>query len=397
MITLIVLIILFVVIGGGMWGWPLLAGILGISSVTDKAGALRHIRQLMQTYEITPDEVESAFNVPLVSTNNRSRRSKNDIAKTLFSYLGAIFIIAGISTYIGMFWSSMSSLMRISVTLGVGYILFVVLISALYEKKFPRAILPLTLASVFMMVGGWLVLLNELYPNADNWRASTLFICATMTVHWGALFSKYQRTAFAFISLFFMYGFMQVGLDMLGIPSSYIAIILGSSLFLVGTALVKTPTRVLAEPALLIGAIWLYAGLFDLVASFSNAEWASLVVGVCVITTAYGLHREDRYPRLIGLGYLLGSAMLYAGLFELVENTSIELIYLAVTASLLYVCVALQSRALLLTTVLAMLSYIGYFSAKHFVDSLGWPITLVLMGIAFLGVGTMALKLKRHI
>jgi hypothetical protein len=75
----------------------------------------------------------------------------------------------------------------------------------------------------------------------------------------------------------------------------------------------------------------------------------------------------------------------------------VELLYFAATASMLYVCVVLQSRALLFTTVLAMLGFIGYFSAKHFANSLGWPITLVLMGVAFLGVGTVALKVKRQI
>jgi archaellum biogenesis protein FlaJ (TadC family) len=57
----------------------------------------------------------------------------------------------------------------------------------------------------------------------------------------------------------------------------------------------------------------------------------------------------------------------------------------------------LQSRALLLTTVIAMLGFIGYFSAEYFANSLGWPVTLVLMGVAFLGVGTIAIKVKRHI
>ena len=89
--------------------------------------------------------------------------------------------------------------------------------------------------------------------------------------------------------------------------------------------------------------------------------------------------------------------MLYAGLFDLVENTPIELLFLAVTAAILYACVVLQSRAMLLTTVLAMLSFIGYFSAKHFVDSLGWPITLVITGVIFLGVGMIAMRVKRAI
>jgi hypothetical protein len=79
-----------------------------------------------------------------------------------------------------------------------------------------------------------------------------------------------------------------------------------------------------------------------------------------------------------------------------VENTFLELLYLAVTASILYACLVLQSRAVLLTTVLAMLSFIGYYSAEHFANSLGWPITLVLMGIAFLAVGTVAIRVKRR-
>ena len=89
--------------------------------------------------------------------------------------------------------------------------------------------------------------------------------------------------------------------------------------------------------------------------------------------------------------------MFYSGLFDLVQDTPIELLYLAVTAAILYACVVLQSRTLLLTTVIAMLAFIGYYSAEHFANSLGWPVTLVLMGVAFLGVGTIAIKVKRRI
>ncbi|HNP65119.1 MAG TPA: hypothetical protein PKH39_14375, partial [Woeseiaceae bacterium] len=155
MIGLLVLIVIIVLIGGGMWVWPFLAGILGISSVADKPGALRHIRQLMVTYDISPGEVETTFLAPAAADAAATKRDKGDIAKTLFVYLGAIFILAGIGTYIGMFWGSMSSAMRIFVTLGIGYILLIVLVSALHENKYPRAVGALTFAMVFMMVSGW--------------------------------------------------------------------------------------------------------------------------------------------------------------------------------------------------------------------------------------------------
>jgi hypothetical protein len=397
MISLLFLIVILLLVGGGIWGWPLLAGILGLSTVTDKSGALKHISQLMKTYEITLAEVETAFNSPASTSSASSGRSKSEVAKTLFTYLGAIFIVAGISTYIGMFWNSMGSAMRIVVTLGVGYLLLIVLLSALHEKKFPRLILPLSIACVFMMTGGWFVFIHELFPQGDNWRIATLFVFGVMTLHQGLLFLKYRLTVLAFTALFFVYGFMHVGLDMLAMPITYIAIVLGASVFLVGVALEKTPHRVLAEPALLIGICWLNGGLFDEMALFTSANWASLVTGVCVMLTAYGLQKAGQYHRLTGLCYLIGSILFYSGLFDLVQDTPVELLYLAVTAAILYGCVVLQSRTLLLTTVIAMLAFIGYFSAEHFANSLGWPVTLVLMGVAFLGVGTMAIRVKRRI
>ncbi|MDE2118067.1 MAG: DUF2157 domain-containing protein [Betaproteobacteria bacterium] len=397
MIWLLLLIVIFVLIGGGWWGWPLLAGILGASGVTDKASALESIARLMRNYDITPAEVEAAFHAPAALRPEQARRSRGDIAKTLFIYLGSIFILAGISTYIGTFWVSMGSVMRVLVTLGVGYLLLIVLVSALYENKYPKLILPLALASVFMMTGGWFVLIHEVYPHGKNWRAAVLFVFGVMALHQGALFGKYRLTVLAFTALFFVYGFMQVGLDLLNVPMAYIAIVLGASLFLVATALEDTAHRVLAAPALLIAICWMNGGLFDRIAMSASADWAGLLTGICVISAAYGLQKAGRYPGLAGLGYFVGSIMAYSGLFDLVHNTPVELVYLAITASMLYACVVLQSRALLFTTVIAMLGFIGFYTAKHFANSLGWPVTLVLMGVAFLGVGTIAIKVRRHI
>ena len=397
MMWLLILIVLFVLIGGGWWGWPLLAGILGASTVTDKSSALESIAQLMRNYDITSAEVDAAFHAPAASRPEPARRSRGDIAKALFIYLGAIFILAGISTYIGTFWQSMGSAMRVLVTLGVGYILLIVLLSALHEKKYPKLILPLVFASVFMMTGGWFVLIHEVFPHGDNWRAAVLFVFGVMALHQGVLFGKYRLTVLAFTALFFVYGFMQVGLDLLDVPMAYIAIVLGASLFLVATALEDTAHRLLAAPALLIAICWMNSGLFDRIAMTTSANWASLLTGMCVISTAYGLHKTGRHSGLAGLGYFIGAVMAYSGLFDLVHNTFFELIYLAITASMLYACVVLQSRALLFTTVVAMLGFIGYYSAQHFANSLGWPVTLVLMGVAFLAVGTVAIKVRRQI
>lgn len=396
MSAIILLVVLLFVIGGLWWGWPLAAALLGVKGVNDKAGALTRIADLMRTYDITPAEVSAVLRDPTLIPAAPARRSSGEIAKTLFIYLGAIFILAGISTYIGMFWNRMGSVMRIVVTLGVGYALLIVLISALHEKKFPKLILPLCLATVIMLTSGWFVFIHEMFPRGDNWRLAALSVFGVMALHQGALFRKYDLTVLAFTALLFVYAFLQVGLDMLNVPAGFSAIILGASLFLVATELEKSPHRSLAEFAFLIGLCWFNAGLFDRVAYASAVDWAALLTGICAVSAAYGLHAGGRQPRLAGLGYLIGSAMAYTGLFDLVQKTPVELLYFAVTLSMLYVCVLLQSRALLLTTVIAMLGYIGYFTARHFVDSLGWPISLVLMGVAFMGVSTLAMRVKRQ-
>ena len=83
------------------------------------------------------------------------------------------------------------------------------------------------------MKNKFLVFIDEVFPGSDNWRNVVLFVSGTMAVHMGVLFGKYQRTLFAVFGLFFVYGFMQVGLDMLGMSYAHIAIVLGASLFLV--------------------------------------------------------------------------------------------------------------------------------------------------------------------
>jgi hypothetical protein len=395
-IWLLALIVVLLLIGGGAWGWPLVAGLLGATGVRDKPSALQSIVRFMRDYEITPAEVEAAFRAP-AAAQTPAARSAGSIARTLFTYLGAIFIVAGISVYVGTFWDTMGSVMRVSVTLGVGYILLIVLVSALHEQKYPRLVLPLAIASAFVMTGGWFVLIHEVFPQGNNWRAAALAVFGVMAVHQGALFGRYRLTVLAFTTLFFVYAFMQVGLDLLDVPVDYIAIVLGASLFLVATALEETPHRRLSGAALFIAICWLNAGLFDRVATAESPSWAGLVVGLGVMSTGYGLQRSETHARLAGLGYFVGSIMAYGGLFDLVHDSSIELIYLAATASMLYACVVLQSRALLVTTVVAMLGFIGYYTGKHFANSLGWPVTLVLMGVAFLGVGALALKVRRRI
>lgn len=129
---------------------------------------------------------------------------------------------------------------------------------------------------------------------------------------------------------------------MLDVSPGFSAIILGGSLFLVATELEKSPHRSLSEFAFLIALCWLNAGIFDRVAIASAPNWAVLLTGMSIISAAYGLEKGRRQDRLAGLGMLIGSAMAYTGLFDLVYKTAVEPAFFAVTASMLYACILLD-------------------------------------------------------
>ena len=41
-------------------------------------------------------------------------------------------------------------------------------------------------------------------------------------------------------------------------------------------------------------------------------------------------------------------------------------------------------------------NYVGYFSGRHFADSVGWPLLLILLGGLMMGVGTAAVRIHRR-
>jgi hypothetical protein len=53
-----------------------------------------------------------------------------------------------------------------------------------------------------------------------------------------------------------------------------------------------------------------------------------------------------------------------------------------------------RSRVLLGVGTLAMLIYIGYYTAEHFANTLGWPIALVFIGIALIALSSLAVRLN---
>jgi hypothetical protein len=90
----------------------------------------------------------------------------------------------------------------------------------------------------------------------------------------------------------------------------------------------------------------------------------------------------------------VGSVTVLWSVFDAVKNTPLEVMHLGVSALIIFLSTYVRSRVLILTGTVSMLSYISYYTAEHFANTVGWPITLVIIGIALIFISSLAIRLN---
>ena len=83
------------------------------------------------------------------------------------------------------------------------------------------------------------------------------------------------------------------------------------------------------------------------------------------------------------------------GLFSLIEGSLLEIFFLGAACGLVFLSTWVKSRGLLLVGTVAILGYIGYYTAEHFTDVIGWPIALILFGLLLIGLSAVAFRINR--
>ncbi len=302
-----------------------------------KEDALQDIVALARHNQITAEEIARALSMP---QSEQTKQQSSGVLSKLFSYIGGIFVFAGIGVFISMYWDDFGSAARVLVTLGTGFVTFVMGLVCLYDKRYEKAATPLFLIAALLQPTGIMVMLQE-YSNGGDVRHGILFMAAYMLIQQGATFWAKGRAVLAF-------------------------------------------------SAILFGMIF-FAYLFDIWGF--DEDLIGIVIGVSLICIAYALQRS-RYLAIAPFWYFVGAVVLLCAVFDAVKNTPLELAYLGVTAGIIFLSTYVRSRTLLLVGTLAMLLYIGYFTAKHFANTLGWPIALVVIGVALIGVSTLAVRLN---
>ncbi len=301
-----------------------------------KEDALQEIVALARHHQITLDEITQALQISKHPTD----KPPASVLSKLFGYIGGIFVFAGVAVFISMYWDDFGSAARVIATLGTGLIAFLMGLLCLTDEKYERAATPLFLMSSVLQPTGILVMLRE-YSAGGDARYGLLFMAAYMLIQQGCTFWEKGRTVLAF-------------------------------------------------SAILFGSVF-FANLFDILDI--NEKRIGIVIGTSLLFIAYALN-QSRYSAIAAFWYFIGAVLLLWSVFEVVENSVLEPLYLGLCALIIFISTTVRSRTLLLVGTLSMLCYIGYYTAKHFANMVGWPIALVMIGVALIGLSSIAVKLN---
>jgi hypothetical protein len=306
--------------------------------VDDRARALAEIVALARQHALSAREVTEALGD--ASAGTPAARGSGILVRVL-GFIGGTFVFAGVGVFVALQWESMNSAARVVITLGSGLAAFVMAVLASRDGRYEKAATPLFLMAAALQPTGMLVLFDE-FGSGGDWRWASLLTCGAMALQFAATFSVLRRSTLLFMTVFFAFLFFWTMFDMLDVDGDFVALVLGASLVFTAVGVDRTPHRVVTP-------VW----------------------------------------------YLFGAVGVLYGIFDLVENTPLELLFLLAAAGFVYLSVALHSRTLLFVATAGILSYTAWFTGEYFADSVGWPIALIIFGLFLIGLSALALRIDR--
>lgn len=314
-----------------------------------KEELLQELTVKLSTGEISQSELLARMNMPEVSIEKPKTDRNFSLNKTLYLVGGAIVTI-GLVIFFQQIWNDLGSLGRIFVTLGVGLIMAIS--GSLFMQRRPDD----SIGSVFHAIGGFMipggaaVFLNEVAPENDSvWPIVFIFGC---------------------LSLFYFL-----------LTSHHRKVVL--TLFLIAntTAFIYSLYYAVAENTLYDG--------------WHLLAYLTILIGAVYIVLANQFKGTWNAPLVRAL-YFFGSAGVYISAFSLVvDMEGLAIFYFFLVLGGLYISILERSRTLLITSTLALIVHVAYITGKYFADSLGWPLSLILLGFIFIGLGYMSIRINK--
>jgi len=312
----------------------------------DKETLLQELSTKIRDGEISHKEIMSQFN----DEKSIKKLLHFSVTKMLYA-LGAVIVVVGIIIFIAQIWDDIGSFSRISITLGLG-LLITAIGSILLKQKQENN----TIGMVFHFIGGLLipggamVTLSELnvdmvslWPVAITFGVIFAFYLLLNTIHKHAIL-----TFFAIAN---------------------------------GTAFIY----ILVE-AIIDGPFYKHEDLY---------AYLTMIIGISYLSLAHAF-RNGWNKKLIEILQFLGIGGFLGAAFSRVSDSTVwELLYFLIICGALFLSVYLKSRIILTISTLFLIIHVSYITNEYFADSIGWPISLVILGFIFIGLGYASITINK--
>ena len=320
----------------------------------NKQELLQELIQKVQMGEIRKEEVTLVMEQDNTSSVQiKSSVLHNPVTITRLLYvIGAIIVTIGLVVFLSQIWKDIGPGGRVLVTLGLG-MLMAFLGSVLLVNK-PKHMI----GSIFHALGGVLipsgamVLLSEIDLNINSlWPIAIVFFAIFVFYLLLNLFHK--RVILTFISV------------VMGTISAY----------LITASLTQGLVRSV-----------LYDDIF---------VYLTMILGISYLLFAY-VFREGWNSRLVGMLQFFGSIAVLGSAFNRIFESGIwEFVYTLIIIGGFFFSVYIKSRTILVVTTAFLTAYISYITGRYFADSFGWPLTLIVLGFVFIGLGYMSVSISK--
>lgn len=300
--------------------------------------ALLEIKKIAAENDLSWDDVRKVLQI---KPEYKAESGPFEVSEML-AYIGGMLIFAGIGVYTTMFWGTLSSVFRIVLTFGSGFSCFCIALGLSRNSKYQKVTQALFLISAFLQPLGLFVFLHEVYGVSSNIHIATLFVFGIMFIQQLATFWEKRLNLILFMVLFFGLGFVATLFDYLVFYRNLVMMGLGTSLFLINYSFKNTP-----------------------------------------------------YRPVIGFWYFIANVLFLSGAFNWLYNTPYEIVFVWFCGLSIYMSIITKSKTILFTSTIALLGYIGRYTMLHFVNSVGWPISLIIVGAALIFLSGFALKIKQ--
>lgn len=319
----------------------------------EKNEILEYIKDIAIQKLISREEIISAYEQGLGLTEKKEE-NKNATITEVLCYIGGAIVFLGVSIFVWQNWTTMNVFTKIMATLGVSIMAYIVGILFIYRKKFE------TIGSSFYLISA-LVMPIGLYTFFKNIGFDT-GINSTQSLISGILLGVFLLSYFIFRKDIF----------------TLFSILFGTWFYFNFTSYIFSNTS--------YSELWKFH------------EYRILIAGIIYIILGYMFSKSNKSSLrgfLYGFGIMafLGSA-LSLGDWSPKQNYFWEMVYPVLILTTLILSVYLKSKSFLTFGSFFLVCYISKITSEYFSQSLGWALSLVIIGLMLIGVGYLAFSLK---